>query len=97
MLTSDEASDRALYIAQLRFDEGENELIDVLNIQQRVFGTRSSLVAIQRAVLTHYIDLSLALGRRLAFVRKRDDRERLLATYWSVAILEHGSESDQAG
>lgn len=62
LLTSDEASDRALYIAQLRFDEGENELIDVLNIQQRVFGTRSSLVAIQRSVLTHYIDLSLALG-----------------------------------
>ncbi len=62
LLTSDEASGRALYIAQLRFDEGENELIDVLNIQQRVFGTRSSLVAIQRSVLTHYIDLSLALG-----------------------------------
>lgn len=62
LIASDRASDRALYIAQLRFDEGENELIDVLNIQQRVFGTRSSLVAIQRAVLANYIDLSLALG-----------------------------------
>lgn len=62
LIASDRASDRALYIAQLRFDEGENELIDVLNIQQRVFGTRSSLVAIQRAVLVQYIDLSLALG-----------------------------------
>lgn len=56
------ASDQALRIAQLRFDEGENELIDVLNIQQRRFGARSSFVAIERSALTQYIDVSLALG-----------------------------------
>lgn len=62
LTASDTASDRALYIAQLRYSEGENELIDVLNIQQRVFGSRSNLVVIERAVLSQYVDLSLALG-----------------------------------
>jgi len=56
------ASGQALRIAQLRFDEGENELIDVLNIQQRVFGSRSSFVAIESSVLAQYVNLSLALG-----------------------------------
>lgn len=62
LTASDTASDQALYIAQLRYSEGENELIDVLNIQQRVFGSRSNLVVIERAVLSQYVDLSLALG-----------------------------------
>lgn len=62
LAAADEASDRALQTAQLRYSEGENELIDFLNIQQRVFGSRSDLVAIERAQLVQYVDLCLALG-----------------------------------
>lgn len=52
----------ALRVAQLRYEEGETSLIDVLNIQQRVFGSESSLVSIQRLALAQRVQLNLALG-----------------------------------
>lgn len=55
-------SEKALKIANLQFNEGEISLLDVLTIQQRVFSARSNLLSINRASLTQFIDLNLALG-----------------------------------
>ncbi len=59
---SAEESRNALRLSNLQYREGEIDLIDVLSIQQRVFGAESSLLAIKRAQLNQYIELSLALG-----------------------------------
>jgi NodT family efflux transporter outer membrane factor (OMF) lipoprotein len=55
-------SEKALKIANLQFDEGEISLLDVLILQQRVFSARSGLLSINRASLTQFVDLNLALG-----------------------------------
>jgi NodT family efflux transporter outer membrane factor (OMF) lipoprotein len=55
-------SEKALKIANLQFDEGEISLLDVLILQQRVFSARSNLLSINRASLTQFVDLNLALG-----------------------------------
>ncbi len=55
-------SAEALRIAQLRYNEGESDLLDVLTIQQRVFSTESNLVSVQRARLEQRVNLNLALG-----------------------------------
>ncbi len=60
--TARESSQDALRIAQLRYSEGETDLIDVLSIQQRVFAAQSNLLAIHRAQAVQYVQLSLALG-----------------------------------
>lgn len=52
----------ALRLITLQYQEGEIDLIDVLSIQQRVFGAQSSLLSIRRAQLDQYVELSLALG-----------------------------------
>ena len=57
----DEAKE-ALRIADLRFKEGESDLLSVLQIQQRVFGSESNLLSVQRGQLTQYVDVNLALG-----------------------------------
>ena len=55
-------SGKALKIANLQFTEGEISLLDVLTLQQRVFSARSNLLSINRASLTQFVDLNLALG-----------------------------------
>ncbi len=60
--TSTAESRNALRLSNLQYDEGEIDLIDVLSIQQRVFGAESNLLAIKRAQLNQYLELSLALG-----------------------------------
>ena len=55
-------AEKALQVAQLRFDEGESDLLDVLTIQQRLFGAEASLIAIERAQLDQFVALNLALG-----------------------------------
>ncbi|MEM9058225.1 MAG: efflux transporter outer membrane subunit, partial [Pseudomonadota bacterium] len=52
----------ALRLARLRYDEGETDLIDVLNIQNRVLGTESDLITVQRSQLSERLSLNLALG-----------------------------------
>lgn len=52
----------ALRIGQLRYKEGESSLLDVLTIQQQVFGARSNLLSVERSQLQQFIDLNLALG-----------------------------------
>ncbi len=55
-------SQKALDIAQIRYKEGETDLLDVLTIQQRVTSAESNLIAIKRAVLEQRVNLHLALG-----------------------------------
>lgn len=55
-------SRNALRLSNLQYGQGEIDLFDVLGVQQRVFGAESSLLALRRAQLDQYIELSLALG-----------------------------------
>jgi len=55
-------SETALKIANAQYNEGEISLLDVLIIQQRVFAARSNLLSVERAAITQFIDLNLALG-----------------------------------
>jgi NodT family efflux transporter outer membrane factor (OMF) lipoprotein len=62
LVASLDASENALRIANLRYNEGEISLLEVLQIQQRVFSARRNVVSINRALLAQHIDLNLALG-----------------------------------
>jgi NodT family efflux transporter outer membrane factor (OMF) lipoprotein len=57
-----EGTRNALRLSNLQYKEGEIDLIDLLSVQQRVFGAESSLIALKRAQLNQYLELSLALG-----------------------------------
>ncbi len=60
-----EAADQAgeaYRLAELRYQEGETSLIDLLTIQQRVISTRSNLSSVQRLLLQQRVNLNLALG-----------------------------------
>ncbi|MEO1045883.1 MAG: TolC family protein [Pseudomonadota bacterium] len=59
---ANQETDNAYRLSVLRYKEGEIDLIDVLSVQQRVFAAQSNLIAIRRAELNQYLDLSLALG-----------------------------------
>ncbi|MCG8456542.1 MAG: efflux transporter outer membrane subunit [Holophagales bacterium] len=52
----------AYRIATLRYEEGETDLLEVLNVRQRVFSADNSLVSVERQLLTQRVDLHLALG-----------------------------------
>ena len=52
----------AFRIARVRYEEGEEDLLNVLTIQQRVIGARSSLSIAERLLLEQRVNLSLALG-----------------------------------
>lgn len=52
----------AFRIAKLRYEEGEEELLNVLTIQQRVIGAQSSLSSVERLLLEQRVNLNLALG-----------------------------------
>lgn len=57
-----EASGTSYALAQLQYSEGEIDLIDVLNIQQRLFAAEQNLVAVRRARVEQWVALNLALG-----------------------------------
>lgn len=57
-----EETSNALRLSLLQYKEGEIDLIDVLSLQQRVFGAESSLISLKRAQLNQYLEVSLALG-----------------------------------
>lgn len=59
---SKSSAEEALRIAELQYKEGEISLVDVLTIQQRVFSARQRLLSIERAALSQWVDLNLALG-----------------------------------
>lgn len=56
------ASDEALRLARLQYNEGEIDLLSVLQLEQSAFGARSNLLTLRRLELDQYIDLNLALG-----------------------------------
>lgn len=60
--TALEESDKAYKIAQIRYDEGESPLLDVLSIQQRMLNARSNNIYLQRLLLEQRLNLFLALG-----------------------------------
>ncbi len=55
-------AENAFRIARLRYDEGEEDLLNVLTIQQRVISARSTLSIAERLLLEQRVNLSLALG-----------------------------------
>jgi outer membrane protein TolC len=55
-------SAKAYYIAELRYREGESDLLDTLQIQQQVISAESSLLSIKRSQLEQRINLYLSLG-----------------------------------
>ncbi|MEL7198681.1 MAG: efflux transporter outer membrane subunit [Pseudomonadota bacterium] len=57
-----EQSSTAYLLAQLQYEEGEIALIDVLNIQQRLFAAERNLVSVRRARIEQWVALNLALG-----------------------------------
>ena len=59
---SAEQANNALRIANLRYEEGETDLLDVLTIQQRVLSSEGDVVSVERARLDEWIALNLALG-----------------------------------
>lgn len=58
---ADQAS-KAFRLAEVRYKEGETSLIDLLAIQQRVIGSRSTLSSVRRLLLQQRVNLNLALG-----------------------------------
>ncbi len=62
LMTAVRESQKALDIAQIRYNEGETDLLDVLTIQQRLTAAQSNLIALQRAILEQRVNLHLSLG-----------------------------------
>ncbi|MEM6412274.1 MAG: efflux transporter outer membrane subunit [Pseudomonadota bacterium] len=55
-------SDEALRLAQVQYDEGETDLLSVLQLQQSAFAAESTVLTVNRLELDQYVDLNLALG-----------------------------------
>ncbi|MEO0550507.1 MAG: TolC family protein [Pseudomonadota bacterium] len=55
-------ANNALRVVNLRYDEGETDLLDVLTIQQRVLSSEGDLVSVERAQLDQWVGLNLSLG-----------------------------------
>ncbi len=55
-------AENAFRIASLRYKEGEEDLLSVLTIQQRVIRANSALSSVERLLLEQRVNLNLALG-----------------------------------
>ncbi|WP_108810226.1 efflux transporter outer membrane subunit [Sphingorhabdus sp. Alg231-15] len=55
-------STTAYRLTELQYKEGETDLIDVLNIQQRLFAAQRDLVSVKRQRIDQWMALNLALG-----------------------------------
>ena len=55
-------AEKAFRIATHRYEEGEEDLLSVLTIQQRVISSKSSLSSVERLLLEQRVNLNLALG-----------------------------------
>lgn len=60
--TAAEDAGTAYALAQLQYEEGEIDLIDVLNFQQRLFQAERNLVSVRRQRIDQWVGLNLALG-----------------------------------
>ncbi|MEM7100502.1 MAG: efflux transporter outer membrane subunit [Pseudomonadota bacterium] len=59
---SADAQNKAFNLAQLRYEEGETNLLDVLTIQSNTLSADSNLVTARRQQLDEWVNLNLALG-----------------------------------
>lgn len=57
-----EQSGTAYALTQLSYAEGEIDLIDVLNVQQRLFSAERNLVTVRRVRIEQWVSLNMALG-----------------------------------
>jgi len=64
LLEAYQQSEKAYRIADLRYQEGETELLDKLQIQQQTISAQSNLLSIKRSQLEQRINLYLALGKQ---------------------------------
>ncbi|MEP2101672.1 MAG: TolC family protein [Parasphingorhabdus sp.] len=55
-------STKAYRLTEQQYKEGETDLIDVLNIQQRLFEAQRNLVSVKRQRIDQWTALNLALG-----------------------------------
>lgn len=55
-------SETALRLARLQYNEGEIDLLSVLQLEQAAFAARSTALSVNRLELEQYVDLNLALG-----------------------------------
>ncbi|MEO1406965.1 MAG: TolC family protein [Pseudomonadota bacterium] len=55
-------SDEALRLAQVQYEEGETDLLSVLQLQQSAFAAESTVLTVNRLELDQYVVLNLALG-----------------------------------
>ena len=55
-------SNKAYRIAEIRYKEGESDLLDTLQIQQQAIAAESNLLSIKRSQLEQRINLYLSLG-----------------------------------
>ena len=55
-------SAKAYNIAELRYNEGESDLLDTMQIQQQVISAESNLLSVKRSQLEQRINLYLSLG-----------------------------------
>lgn len=60
--TAADSSAEALRLARLQYEEGETDLLSVLQIQSTEFESQSNLLTLKRLELDQHISLSLALG-----------------------------------
>lgn len=62
LLNAERSSDEALRLARIQYQEGEIDLLSVLQLEQSAFRARSDVINLERLALDQYIDLNLALG-----------------------------------
>ncbi|MGB5582247.1 MAG: TolC family protein, partial [Gammaproteobacteria bacterium] len=55
-------AEKAFRIATLRYEEGEEDLLSVQTIQQRVINAKSTRSSVERLLLEQRVNLNLALG-----------------------------------
>ncbi|MEM7451604.1 MAG: TolC family protein, partial [Pseudomonadota bacterium] len=57
-----DAQNRAFELAQLRYEEGETDLLDVFVVQSNTLSADAAVVTARREQLDEWINLNLALG-----------------------------------
>jgi NodT family efflux transporter outer membrane factor (OMF) lipoprotein len=62
LVQAEEAANETLRLAQLRYQAGQSDLLDVLTLRQRAFSASRARLANQRARLDARLDVYLALG-----------------------------------
>lgn len=59
---AEKESSEAYRLTNLRYREGESDLLDLLTIQRRLISARANLASVQRLLLEQRVNLHLALG-----------------------------------